>query len=88
MCKYSVGMRVRAIASIIEGEDGSGIAPDLAAYAPGISGYVYAKPGDDGTIEYVDSDGVPTVRFDRTGTATIVGDHEIAILTPAMALKH
>lgn len=32
-----------------------------------------ALPGDYGTVEYINEDGVPTVRFERTGRASIVG---------------
>ena len=34
--------------------------------------YIHAETGDLGLIEYVDHEGYPTVRFRRTGTATIV----------------
>lgn len=39
--------------------------------------WVHAEEGDTGTIEYVDEAGYPTVRFDRLGSATVVGHHEI-----------
>lgn len=39
--------------------------------------WVHAERGDTGTVEYVDGEGYATVRFDRTGSATVVGHHEI-----------
>jgi hypothetical protein len=39
--------------------------------------YIHANKGESGTIEHIDGDGMPTVRFDRTGTATVVGSDEI-----------
>jgi hypothetical protein len=32
--------------------------------------HVHAMAGDEGTVEHLE-DGLPTVRFDRTGTATL-----------------
>lgn len=29
-----------------------------------------ALPGDIGTVEFIDPEGIPTVRFDRTGCAS------------------
>jgi hypothetical protein len=34
----------------------------------------------DGVVEGVDGGVVATVRFERTGTATIVGDEEVSII--------
>jgi hypothetical protein len=60
-------------------------------------GYVHAEPGELGTVvetdypqevldqdtgEAMSLDTVPTVRFDRTGTATIVGPDEIELVEP------
>ena len=39
--------------------------------------HTHASPDDTGTIVYVDDNGFPTVRFDKTGTATIVFPDEI-----------
>jgi hypothetical protein len=79
MSKYTEGMKVRAQVIITEG--GDDIQPDFeATFDSRNPGYVHAAPGDLGTVEYVDDDDVPTVRFDKKGTATIVGDHEIEIV--------
>lgn len=43
----------------------------------GNSLHTHAYKGDAGVVEYVDSDGCPTVRFSKSGTATIVGDQEV-----------
>lgn len=40
--------------------------------------YIHAEPGDSGFVVGVD-DGVATVRFHRTGTATIVADSEVML---------
>jgi transcriptional regulator with XRE-family HTH domain len=40
-------------------------------------GYIHARPGDVGTVMYVDAEGIATVRFDASGTATIVHRDEI-----------
>jgi len=32
---------------------------------------LHAEQGSSGTVEYVDEDGNPTVRFHRTGTSTV-----------------
>lgn len=77
--KYKLGMRVKSIDIITEGGDGE--APDFDAKTfVGNPGFVHAEPGDMGTVEYVDDDGCPTIRFDKTGTATIVGDYEIEVV--------
>lgn len=77
--KYTEGMRVKARAVITEG--GGNTEPDFKAKTfVGVLGYVHADVGDTGTVEYVDDDDCPTVRFDKKGTATIVGDHEIEIV--------
>jgi hypothetical protein len=64
-------------------------------------GYVHAEPGELGTVvgtdypedvedpetgEVTKRDTVPTVRFDRTGTATIVGCDEIELVEPVELL--
>lgn len=68
----TVGTRVKAGKQITEG----GVDGDESAKFPAPN-YIHAKPGDLGTVESIDNDGDPTVRFDRTRTATIVGRHEI-----------
>lgn len=80
-----VGSRVRALVWVTESGDGRG---SLGAKFPDPD-YVHAKPGELGTIVCVDPepDGTPTVRWDRTGTATIVRDPrsafpEYELLTP------
>jgi len=64
-------------------------------------GYVHAEPGELGTVvetdypedvkdletgEITGRDTIPTVRFDRTGTATIVGEDEIELVEPVELL--
>lgn len=66
-----VGSRVVATCQITEG-GGSG---DSNAKFPEPT-YIHAEKNDRGTVETID-DGCYTVRFDRTGTATIVGETEI-----------
>ena len=46
--------------------------------------YIHARVGELGTVVHVEYDKderVPTVRFDRTGTATIVGRDEIGVIS-------
>lgn len=62
---YKVGQKVRAVDIIYDRNDGS---PDDP---------VRATAGDLGTVEHVDEEGYPTVRFERTGGATIVHPDEI-----------
>lgn len=40
-------------------------------------GCIHAEPGELGTVVHVQIDHWPTVRFDRTGTATCVTDAEV-----------
>jgi len=78
--KYGLGMMVRALCDITEGGGEHNKTPDYEATDfRGNLNYVHAKKGELGEIMIVD-DGCPTVRFLRTKTATIVGDHEIEIL--------
>jgi hypothetical protein len=73
---YNVEDRVKATGTITE--NGNLPGDPNAAFPAGE--YIHALAGDEGTVVYVDVDGevdVPTVRFDRTGTATIVSDSEI-----------
>lgn len=69
-----VGTRVVAnVEHITEG----GEPPDPLATYPKAS-YIHAVKGDLGTVIHVhERDGVATVRFDRTGTATIVFPVEV-----------
>lgn len=39
--------------------------------------YIHAVEGDRGTVVHINCDGYPTVRFERTGTATIVHPDEV-----------
>lgn len=73
---WKVGDKVEAVVRIVvEQLVGKRIKPD----------HVTATPGDKGKVEYVDDDGVPTVRFQRTGYATIVGDNEVKLIAEAKA---
>ena len=47
---------------------------------PGTDSFVHAVPGEEGVCVGVDEGFWPTVRFDRTGTATCVTDEEVVAL--------
>jgi hypothetical protein len=74
------GTRVRATRRIVENDT----EPDKTA-SPCEGGWVHALPGDVGTVEdeTVTVDGLefPTVRFDRTRTATAVFLYEIEVIS-------
>lgn len=72
MTELRVGQRVVANRTITEGST----PPSPTAKFPH-GGYVHAVEGDVGYVEGIDDD-CATVRFERTGTATVVGDHEVA----------
>jgi hypothetical protein len=78
MKTFKVGDNVKATKRITEG-GGKENPGDPKSVFPE-KNYIHAEPGDEGTVEYVDSDKCPTVRFGRTGTSTIVHDSEIEIL--------
>lgn len=70
-----VGDRVKA--ACIVTEDGTGVGDESAKFpAPN---YIHARKGEYGTIVFVEH-GQPTVRFDRTRTATLVGNDEVRYL--------
>ena len=68
------GQKVCAVKPITEG--GHGFEPDPAATFPS-KHYTHALPGDYGVVAFVDATGNATVRFERTGTATVVGLDEV-----------
>lgn len=68
-----VGDKVVAESTITEGGEYPG---DTSAKFPAPR-YIHAVEGDIGVVEHVDEAGLPTVRFERTGTATIVGWGEV-----------
>ena len=71
-----LGQRVRARRRIVENDER---ASEKAR--PCEPGWVHAERGDEGKIVYIDEEqGLPTVRFDRTRTATMVFLKEIALL--------
>jgi len=72
MTKLNVGDKVTANKIITEG----GGDVDLNATFP-MKSYVHALPGDVGEVIHLQEEGLPTVRFERTGTATIVGLDEV-----------
>lgn len=77
MTKFNVGDKVRATQVITE--SGS-MEYDLAAKMPNPK-YVHAIGGDMGVVVHVDKvSGLPTVKFDRKRTATLVIEEEIAKL--------
>lgn len=72
--KFEIGGSVTAITTITE----SGILPgDPEAKMPAAN-YIHALPGDTGKVVHVDEEGYPTVKFDKTGTATVVSAGELA----------
>lgn len=77
-----VGSRVKATRQITEA--GGDVAGDPAAEFPAPN-YIHAEKGEPGVVEHVDGDGEPTVRFDRTGTATVVAAREVESTEPAGA---
>lgn len=97
---YERGVRVRALRVITESGDDS--APDRTATRfDSNPNYVHAEIGELGTVvetdypeqvtdpetgEVTERDTVPTVAFDRTGTATIVREDEIELVEPLTLL--
>jgi hypothetical protein len=75
--KYKVGQRIRALKTVTEG--GWDCPGDIGAKFPSPN-YIHAQKGDLGCIEYVDQDGMPTAKFCRTETSTIVADEEIEVI--------
>lgn len=80
MQSFIVGQRVVATKQIVEG-----VAPGNPDAKFPAHDYIHAEKRDEGVVEHVDGDGTPTVRFARTGTATIVGHHEVK---SAMSVAH
>lgn len=74
--QWKVGQRVRATRKVTESGDPNG---HWSARFPDPM-YIHACKGDFGTVEHVNDEGTPDVRFDRTGTSTIVGDDEVELL--------
>lgn len=80
---FKEGQKVRAVKVVTEGGlgfDGDpkaniGIGANDRTFIP--SNFIHATPGDIGVVVFVDEIGLPTVRFERTGTATMVGHEEI-----------
>lgn len=75
----NVGDRVRAKGRITEGGKGwIGITTDCL---PSRS-YIHAERGQEGEVVHVTEDGLATVRFFPTGTATIVSNDEVEVVKP------
>jgi len=72
----TLNQRVRAMCTVTESGERHG-RPE-AVFPAG--DYIHAVKGDRGTVVHITDGGVATVMFDRTRTATIVCDHEIAAL--------
>lgn len=79
---WDVGQRVRATRIVTEGGRGYPGDPGVKMNDPYPCNlhYIHALAGELGVVEFVDEHGNPDVRFDRTGTATIVGDDEIELV--------
>jgi hypothetical protein len=79
---FTVALHQRVVARVMITEDDA--EPDSSA-GPCESGWTHCVDGDTGTVVYVDAtqEHLPTVRWDRTGTATICGLHEIELLAEA-----
>lgn len=77
MSRFMEGQRVRAVKVVTE----SGKEPDRSAKDLHNPGWVHAEAGESGTVVLVDAGNgdIATVRFDRTGTATIVLDEEVEL---------
>jgi hypothetical protein len=65
----NVGDRVRAITQIAESDFNDA------------GTWVHANIGDLGHVVHISEAGFPTVRFDKTGTATVVAPSEIELVT-------
>ncbi len=74
MTSFLVGDRVQAKRRILE-EGGTG-EPDPEA-KPCTKGWTHADKGELGSVVHVEPGYLPTVRFDRTNTATIVSEEEV-----------
>ena len=72
---FEEGTRVRAKRVITEG-GGDTLPDESLPFGKDNKGYVHAREGEMGTVVGVDVD-QPTVRFDRTRTATIVNEDEV-----------
>lgn len=80
--EFHVGEPVIAVDVITECGN-EGVDPDAGPCEPG---WLHAEPGDRGWVEYVDASGYPTVRFERTRTATVVFPFEVAHIVPMATL--
>lgn len=75
--QYRVGQKVMALMTVTEG--GPGVKGDIEAEMPETC-YIHALPGDLGEVEDISEDGIPSVRFQPRGTATIVTPREIEVV--------
>ncbi len=84
--KFNKGQRVVALGTITEGGESH---PGKASVKFPQYGYVHAVVGDLGTVDQTagHANGTATVRFDRTGTACMVGTGEVKIIPSPMASK-
>ena len=72
--KYTIGQKVRAKGTVTE--DGTGDGDPNAKFPAG--NYIHATDGEEGEVVHTKPDGTEaTVRFARSGTATLVADSEI-----------
>ncbi len=79
----AVGVRVIARRTVYESPGKDFGAPELDASKPRspviAEDHIHAEKGDTGVIIHVEDDGWPTVRFERTGTATMVTPREVKV---------
>lgn len=74
--QWDVGDRVKAVKQITE----SGKLPGNPEADPLDCDGIHAEAGEFGTVAHWHEGILPTVRFDRTGTATMVRDDEIELV--------
>lgn len=75
MSELKVGDKVRALKTVTESGEGEG---DPKAQFPDPN-YIHATRGDTGKVVHTEPGYLPTVMFDRRGTATIVKSEEVEL---------
>tara|TARA_R100000152_G_C6646971_1_gene89732 strand:- start:234 stop:473 length:240 start_codon:yes stop_codon:yes gene_type:complete len=75
-------MEGKKVVARVQITEGGGPSNDPSAAFPDYD-YIHAEKGELGTVENIDDcngEMLPTVRFDRTGTATLVNWDEVKII--------